>query len=70
MDEQTTSGVVLARSIVEQFVHDNPDCPFCLGYGIVCEDHPARPWDSGTDRDCRCGGAGMPCPDAMHWSPA
>ncbi len=38
-----------------------PNCEVCFGLGIVCEDHPLRPWDSGTEYDCLCGAAGMPC---------
>lgn len=38
-----------------------PACEVCFGTGFVCEDHPLRPWDSGTPADCGCGAAGMPC---------
>lgn len=34
-------------------------CPGCGGEGIVCENHPARPWGGGDA--CPCGGAGMDC---------
>lgn len=38
----------------------NPACEVCLGCGWVCENHPLRPFDSGTAADCICG-AGQPC---------
>lgn len=37
------------------------DCPRCHGSGLVCEEHPDRPWDAGSAEDCQCGGAGQPC---------
>lgn len=46
-------------SIADEFVC-SPECPTCLGDGIVCEDHPDQPWRDG-EQAC-CGGAGMPCP--------
>jgi hypothetical protein len=39
----------------------NVECPHCEGWGWVCENHPDLPWESGSARDCGCGGAGMPC---------
>jgi len=36
-------------------------CSTCCGSGIVCEDHPYRPW-VGVD-DTICCAAGMVCPD-------
>lgn len=36
-------------------------CDKCADYGWVCEDHPDKPWESGTPSDCKCGGAGAPC---------
>lgn len=45
------------------------DCPWCLGTGHVCEDHPGKPWayTLGEDdpRSCNCGAAGMPCPGGL-----
>jgi hypothetical protein len=41
-----------------------PRCLHCLDDGMVCEDHPAYPWEmlvEGHDGKA-CGGAGMPCP--------
>jgi hypothetical protein len=40
-----------------------PGCPFCLGTGYVCEDHPDRPWHGvvGGIDGCPCEAAGMPC---------
>jgi len=35
-------------------------CGTCYGDELVCENHPATPWN-----DCECGGAGMPCPDCI-----
>ena len=39
-------------------------CPLCSGSGIVCENHPERPWGgtSNAELACECG-AGMPCPE-------
>ena len=37
------------------------NCVTCHGDGLVCEEHPARSWDSGLPSDCPCGAAGMPC---------
>lgn len=39
----------------------SPNCEVCLGTSWVCEDHPMRPWDTGTPADCGCGAAGRPC---------
>jgi hypothetical protein len=42
-----------------------PACPACLNEGIVCENHPDRPWEgtAAPPVGCGCGcGAGMPCP--------
>lgn len=39
----------------------NVECPICGGEGWVCENHPDKPWETGTKYDCQCGGAGMPC---------
>lgn len=36
----------------------DPDCTRCAGIGLVCEEHPELPWDTGTHD---CGGAGMVC---------
>lgn len=38
-------------------------CPYCLGTGHVCEDHPLEPWSGavGDALGCPCGAAGMPC---------
>lgn len=36
-------------------------CPICEDKLWVCEEHPYRPWESGSDRDCDCGAAGKPC---------
>jgi hypothetical protein len=40
-------------------------CAVCDNTGWVCEDHPDRPYEmfSGRADACRCGGAGMPCPE-------
>lgn len=46
-------------AVIEQ--RTNVECHICGGYGWVCENHPDRPWESGTKYDCSCGGAGMPC---------
>lgn len=46
------------RSITDEFTC-SPECPVCLGSGIVCEDHSDTPWDEG---DGCCGAPGMPCP--------
>ncbi len=53
-----SEGIVSLGSIVDEFVC-SPECPICLGSGIVCEDHPDQPWDDG---DGCCGAPGMPCP--------
>jgi hypothetical protein len=39
-------------------------CLGCLDTGVVCENHPDRPWEGATPPPacCPCGGAGMPCP--------
>lgn len=50
--------VIHVAHITDLFIHDDPDCPLCLGSGHVCEDHPDSPWRGG---EC-CGAAGMPCP--------
>jgi len=37
-------------------------CPHCDDTRWVCESHPTLPWEgSGSPRECKCGGAGMPC---------
>jgi hypothetical protein len=36
-------------------------CSLCEDSGWVCESHPEKPWDG--EHACRCGGAGMPCPN-------
>jgi len=36
-------------------------CEKCKDNLWVCEDHPDRPWESGTEYDCNCGAAGKPC---------
>lgn len=56
----------LLKSIVDEFICRD-DCEICLGEGIVCEDHPGRPWAPGPLHDsdsrcCDCGAGGMPCP--------
>lgn len=38
-----------------------PNCEVCLGGGWVCEEHPARPWETGSVDDCGCGAPGQPC---------
>ena len=38
-----------------------PGCPFCLGTGYICEDHPDRAWGDLEPEGCRCGAPGMPC---------
>lgn len=45
-----------------------PDCPSCLGTGLVCEDHPRLAWGAAVSDDsdpwpgaCYCGAPGMPC---------
>lgn len=51
-------------SIHESFTCD-PDCPYCGGDGVVCENHPLQPWRE-TAGGCMCG-AGMPCrPEARE----
>jgi len=39
-----------------------PPCDVCDGTGLVCEDHPDRPWFGLSARGCDCGGAGALCP--------
>jgi hypothetical protein len=40
-----------------------PRCLHCLDGGLVCEDHPAFPWEMTVEgHRADCGGAGMPCP--------
>lgn len=46
-------------SITAAFAHRDPSCPACAGEGIVCEEHPDRPWGDG---DGCCGAPGAPCP--------
>jgi hypothetical protein len=50
----------MKRRISDEFVC-SPECPVCRGEGIVCEDHPATPWNGG-DPPCCGRGAGAPCP--------
>lgn len=38
-------------------------CACCTGWKWVCEDHPDKAWESGDENECKCGAAGMPCPD-------
>ena len=40
-------------------------CNKCEDTGHVCENHPNLPWEgaSNSNKICRCGGAGMPCPN-------
>lgn len=49
------------------------NCEKCNDTGWVCENHPDKPWETGEDNDCDCGGAGMPCEcnpnEIMHGSP-
>ncbi len=53
---------VASRSLPD-LIHGSadPTCRFCLGDGLVCEDHPDRSWDTGLESDCHCGSVGMPC---------
>jgi hypothetical protein len=44
-------------------------CETCCGSGVVCEDHPYRPWVGGDATVC-CGAAGMACPDCSPPAPA
>lgn len=39
-------------------------CERCYGALWVCEEHATRPWGGESEHPdaCRCGGAGMPCP--------
>lgn len=37
-------------------------CGSCCGSGLVCEDHPYRPW-VGVDDELCCAAAGMYCPE-------
>lgn len=44
-----------------------PGCEVCLpdlgNPGLVCENHPDRPWEGVSSAPSACGcGAGMPCP--------
>lgn len=48
-------------SIADEFIC-SPECPVCLGDGIVCEDHPDRRWLEQDGNEACCGAAGMPCP--------
>jgi hypothetical protein len=34
------------------------ECPICLGFGWVCENHPHSAWSE--EFGCQCG-AGVPC---------
>lgn len=40
-------------------------CVTCEDSKHVCENHPSLPWEgtSNSTRVCKCGGAGMPCPE-------
>lgn len=41
-----------------------PRCVHCLDEGMVCENHPDKPWEgtlSEAEGGCGCG-AGTPCP--------
>lgn len=48
---------------------DTRDCQTCDNTGWVCEQHPDKPWDGGSDKGCDCGGAGMPCGDCNTSNP-
>ncbi len=40
-------------------------CPACVDDGIVCEDHPDKPWEGihgSVEGHAEHGGVGMPCP--------
>jgi hypothetical protein len=46
----------------------NPHCPFCLGTGYVCDEHPNLPWEGmAGESGCPCGAPGMPCWDGQRW---
>jgi hypothetical protein len=56
---------VLAGGLAEP-----PVCPACLNEGIVCENHPDRPWEGTAAPPDGCGcGAGMPCPACCDPAP-
>ena len=41
---------------------ESETCQFCDGTGLVCENHPDKPWDGESDHPNACGcGAGAPC---------
>lgn len=44
---------------IDDLITCSPECPTCRGDGLVCEDHPDRPW---RDGDGCCGAPGQPCP--------
>ena len=37
-------------------------CKNCDSSGWVCESHENLPFEGISDNGCKCGGAGMPCP--------
>jgi hypothetical protein len=59
---------------ITDVLHDDPACPYCRGEGMVCEDHPGRPWgpmieaepddgaEVGPQGGCWCGAPGAECP--------
>lgn len=54
-------GEPVNRSLPDLIHSAAKACEICFGDGLVCENHPNLPWESGSPADCHCGGAGMPC---------
>ena len=55
---------VVGMPMLDGVVHNQmPEamCQNCNDTGWVCENHPDRPWETDSENDCQCGGAGSPC---------
>ena len=61
---RTGAEVEGPSKVVDPSLHPaGPVCVRCTGWKWVCEDHPDKAWESGDENECKCGAAGMPCPD-------
>jgi hypothetical protein len=57
--------VEIVERITDFLGRAKPNCEVCFGGGLVCEEHPNKPWEGNdmapSSEMCPCGMPGMPC---------